>query len=143
VARQPADEATLWSSVMAAKAILLAVYVTVVLLAGWAIGYDRRLLAVIGLMATVQGLISVEQTTNAVFAGRQNFKPAVMLRLGKIVVETLVTVAVLSSGFSLVGLAVSRVIVTMVSGFAIVVLAFRTLGVRPTRPSVAVIRPLL
>jgi O-antigen/teichoic acid export membrane protein len=126
-----------------AKAILLMLYVTVVVLAASALGYERSLVIVIGLMAGVHGLVSLEQATTAVFAGRQNFRPAVTLRLVKIVVETATTVVVLTNGFGVLGLAISRVAVTVISGVGVVVLAFRALGVRPSTPSAAVVRPLL
>lgn len=143
VARQAVDEATLWSSVMAAKAILLVLYVMVVTGAARLLGYDSSLVVVVGLLGLYQGLLSMEQTTISVFAGRQHFKPPVMLRLAKTMTDTIATVAVLLLGFSVVGLSVSRVVVTLLAAIAVTRLGISMLGVRATRPSLAVVRPLI
>jgi O-antigen/teichoic acid export membrane protein len=143
VASQGGDEAKLWSSVMAAKAILLVVYVGVVAGAAALLHYEPSLVVVIALMGLFQGLLSLEQTTVAMFAGRQDFKPAVALRLAKMVTDATATVAVLLAGFAVVGLAVSRLLVSLVSVFALVAVAFSKLGVRPVRPSPAAVRPVI
>ena len=54
IARQPDDIATLWSSVISAKLVLLVLYVGTVIVAGYALGYERPLVLVIGLAGVFQ-----------------------------------------------------------------------------------------
>jgi O-antigen/teichoic acid export membrane protein len=143
IARQPRDEAKLWWSVAAAKAVLLGVYLVIVGSVAWALGYDGGLVAIIVLMGVCQGLSSLENTGISLFAGRQHLRPAARLGLAKAITDAAVTVAVLVSGFGVIGLAASRAAVGVLSLLATILLTLWTFRLRLTQPSLATVRPLV
>jgi O-antigen/teichoic acid export membrane protein len=142
VAKNPPDLSRLWSSTLALKGILLALYLLVCAGAAVVLGHPQRVVFLILLLGCYQGLLSLDTTARGVFGGNQEMKQIARLSTFRTILETALTVSVLLLGGRVMGLAVSRVALGLVGLAATIHLTSR-FGVRLGRPSARLALPLL
>ncbi len=130
VAQRPAESQALWSSVVAFKAVLLSGYMTVVTLAAWVLGYSSTLIWLVLLLSAMQGSLSLDNSARAVFLGQQQARVLGMMDVGKVLLETALTVTVLLLGYGAVMLAGVRLTVALCTIPLTLVMLFRYFGVR-------------
>jgi O-antigen/teichoic acid export membrane protein len=135
IARRPGDVSRLWSSVVALKVGLFALYVCAAVAAALLLGYATSLVFLIAVMAAYQGLLSVEHSARALFAGNQEMKPIAGFESIRTAVEIGLTVVVLLLGMKVMGLAVSRVVLGLAGVGAYMVLIHRRFRVTWAGPS--------
>ena len=108
MARDPSSAGRLWSSVLVAKVGLLGGYLAILCALAEILGYPGRMVVLIVLMGVYQGVMSLENTSMALFSSRQQMKPVAGFGSAKFIVEVGVTVTVLFAGATALGLAMSR-----------------------------------
>lgn len=129
VAREPAGASGLWSSVMAIKTGLAFGYLALLALVAAGFGYGPSVIWLIALLGVGQASVSLENTSLALFAGRQEMKAVAGFGGVKVLAETAVTVIVLLAGADALGLAGSRAVLAAVWVAATVWAVRRVYGV--------------
>src|SRR5438105_1341905 len=123
MARDPSSAGRLWSSVLVAKVGLLGGYLAILCALAEILGYPGRMVVLIVLMGVYQGVMSLENTSMALFSSRQQMKPVAGFGSAKFIVEVGVTVTVLFAGATALGLAMSRAVVGLIAVVAAIVVA--------------------
>jgi O-antigen/teichoic acid export membrane protein len=143
VARQPPDLSPLWSTVWWSKLVPCVVYVASLVALAGILGHDWLVVTLIALMGAYLGLVSLDNSARAVFAGKQEMSTVARLDIAKLLAEVGLTVSVLLAGAGVLGLGGARVLVGAAGGLATTWLAFRRFGLRITAPAPSLLRPLL
>lgn len=143
IAQRPEDAASLWMSVLAFKAGPLSAYLVVLLGVAWLFGYTPSVMWMVVLLGGAQWLISLDNTSRAVFAGYQRMGMLGGVEVAKVVIESVLWFSVLYLGFGALALAGVRIVIAAL-GFVISTLfLFRHFPIRFSRPQWSIATTLL
>jgi O-antigen/teichoic acid export membrane protein len=143
VAQRPEEAPFLWMSVLAFKAGPLSSYLAAVVSIAWFLGYPEYVILMVLLLGGAQWLISLDNTSRAVFAGRQRMAVLGGVEIVKVVIETALWFTTLYLGFGAVALAGVRLTISAL-GFAVTTaMLFHKLEFRFSRPHWQVAKALL
>jgi O-antigen/teichoic acid export membrane protein len=134
VARQPETAQSLWLSVLAFKAGPLSVYLVILVSIAWLLGYSSSIMAMVLLLGGAQWLMSLENTSRAVFAGCQRMEILGRVEIGKVVIETLLWFTILYLGFGAVALAGGRLVIAALGFVFSTILVVHQFKFRFSRP---------
>lgn len=143
VAQHPEQAQLLWSSAFAFKLLLLAGYVAFVTVLAWLLGYSPELLWLVFLLSAMQGSISLDNSTRAVFIGREQARVSGLADIVKVLLETVSTVGILLLGYGAVALAGVRLATALIMVLFTLSILARRLRVRFHAPRFSPVRSLL
>lgn len=113
VAQRPEEAQTLWTSVLTFKAGPLSLYIAVLGAVGWLLGYSEDVLWMVLLLGVAQWLMSLDNASRAVFAGRQQMGVLGGADFVKVAIESILWFSVLALGYGAISLAGVRVVIAV------------------------------
>jgi PST family polysaccharide transporter len=134
VAQRPEEAQALWMSVLTFKAGPLSVYMVVLVGVGWLLGYSEDILWMVLLLGVAQWVMSLDNASRAVFAGRQQMGVLGGADFAKVVIESVLWFSVLALGYGAVMLAGVRVVIAVFGFVWVTVMLSKRLQIRLAWP---------
>jgi O-antigen/teichoic acid export membrane protein len=134
VAQRPEETQALWTSVLTFKVGLLSVYVAILVGVGWLLGYSEDVLWMVLLLGVAQWVLSLENASRAVFAGRQQMGVLGGADFAKVAIESMLWFSVLALGYGAITLAGVRVVIAVFGFVWVTVMLAKRLQIRLAWP---------
>lgn len=135
VAQRPEEAQALWVSVLTFKAGLLSVYIAVLVVFGWVLGYAADVLWMVLFLGVAQWMMSLDNASRAVFAGRQQMGVLGGADFAKVAIESILWFSVLALGYGAITLAGVRVVIAIFGFVWVTAMLATRLQIRLARPS--------
>jgi PST family polysaccharide transporter len=134
VAQRSEEASALWTSVLTFKAGLLSVYMAILVGVAWLLEYPEDVLWMVLLLGVAQWVMSLDNTSRAVFAGRQQMEVLGGADFAKVAIESMLWFSVLALGYGAIALAGVRVMIAILGFVWVTVMLAKRLPIHLAWP---------